>query len=320
MIKKSADTTRIAVLAGGSSSEREVSLQSGANVQKALKKAGYKTVDLIDPTADGFVTTMASGVYDAAFVALHGAGGEDGTIQALLEALHVPYTGSDATASMCGADKNIAKLLYAQAGIPTARGLALKNGEDYSIDKITEVVGKKSFVKPAVNGSSYGVSLVKDPSQLVQAIQKAFVYDDKILIEECLEGIEITVGVFDDGCARALPIVEICKPEDSEFYDLHVKYISPEHIHRIPAQISAEDYARAQELAVEAHKVLGCSGFSRSDFIVTDRGPVILETNTIPGMTDASLYPDELRHANIEFSDVCSALIDIALKRAGDSC
>ena len=131
-------------------------------------------------------------------------------------------------------------------------------------------------------------------------------------------GTEITVGVFGDSeTLKPLPVVEICCPEQSEFYDLAVKYVDPTDIHRIPARISKEDYEQAQDLACRAHEALGCFGISRSDFIVTSSGPVILETNTIPGMTDASLFPDELRHANIEFSDACASLVEMALARAG---
>ena len=135
-----------------------------------------------------------------------------------------------------------------------------------------------------------------------------------MLVEQRLVGTEITVGVYDaPDWLRALPVVEIRKQENAEFYDLNVKYIDPSQVHRIPAQIAPEDYARAQELACRAHEALGCTGFSRSDFIVTENGPVILETNTIPGMTDTSLYPDEVRHAGMAFSDVCARLVELAL-------
>lgn len=307
---------RIAVLAGGSSSEREVSLNSGANARKALLEAGYETVDMLDPANKTFIDAIQS--YDLAFLALHGAGGEDGEIQHVLDYLGIPYTASDAFSSACGADKEVSKLIYAGAGIPVAKGVTLKKDDPITVENIVTVVGEESFVKPAVNGSSYGISLVKDPAELPCAIEKAFKYSDKVLIEQRLVGTEITVGVFgDDDSLEALPVVEICCPEQSDFYDLDVKYIDPTDIHRIPARISKDDYEMAQELACRAHEALGCFGISRSDFIVTSAGPVILETNTIPGMTDASLFPDELRHANIEFSDACAMLVRMALVRAG---
>lgn len=318
MDDKSPKNMHVAVLAGGYSSEHEISLASGKNVVSALSEAGYATVELLDPAADGFIEKISWGHYDVAFIALHGEGGEDGKIQSLLEWLRIPYTGSGVAASVCGADKELSKLLYEKNGIPVAPGVALERGDEVDIEEIASIVGEKSFVKPAINGSSYGVSLVHRSADLRAAIDKAFEFGDKILVETCIEGIEITVGVYGERDVRALPIVEICKPEQSEFYDLSVKYVDPKDIHRIPARLEERDYAMAQELAVRAHKALGCFGFSRSDFIVTsDEGPIILETNTIPGMTDTSLYPDEVRHTDMTFAEVCDGLIRMALNRAG---
>lgn len=318
---KSLENMHVAVLAGGHSAEREISLNSGKNVVVALKEAGYTSVELLDTAADDFMVTMATGGFDVAFIAMHGAGGEDGAMQGAMETLGIPYTASGVLASACGADKEVSKLLYAKAGIPIAPGLALEAGDEVDIDRIIEICGERCFVKPAVNGSSYGISLVHEPSELPAAIAKAFEYGDKVLVEKCIEGTEITVGVYGEDDVRALPIVEIRKPEDCEFYDLHVKYVDPTDIHRIPAQISPENYARAQELACAAHKALGCLGVSRSDFIVSEDGPVILETNTIPGMTDTSLYPDEIRHTDdMTFPQVCDSLIRMGLRRAGVAC
>lgn len=318
MDDKSPKNMHVAVLAGGYSSEREISLASGENVVSALHEAGYTTVELLDPAADGFMEKISGGYYDAAFIAMHGEGGEDGKIQSVLEWLHIPYTGSNVAASVCGADKELSKLLYVRDGIPVAPGVAIERGDEVDIDEIVAIVGDKSFVKPAINGSSYGVSLVHSPADLQAAIDKAFEYGDKILVEKCIEGTEITVGVYGEDDVRALPIVEICRPEENEFYDLSVKYVDPKDIHRIPARLNERDYAMAQELAVRAHKALGCLGFSRSDFIVTpNEGPIILETNTIPGMTDTSLYPDEVRHTDMTFAEVCDGLMRMALNRAG---
>lgn len=235
-------------------------------------------------------------------------------MQSILEFLGIPYTGSGVIASACAADKDVSKALYERAGIPVAKGMTLTCDDDICVADIVERVGEECFVKPAVNGSSFGVTMVKSADELPHALETVFDHDDKALIEERLVGTEITVGVLGDP-ARALPIVEILPQEGSDFYDLDVKYIDPALVHRIPAQIPLEDYRRAEELAVRAHEALGCTGFSRSDFIVTDRGPVILETNTIPGMTSTSLFPDEARHADIPFTQVCDELIRIALKR-----
>ena len=306
---------RIAVLAGGISSEREISFSSGRNAQKALVRAGYGAVDLLDPADPEFIRDVCGGSYDAAFIALHGAGGEDGMIQHLMEYLGIPYTGSDAAASVCGADKELSKVLYARAGIPVAPGVAVARGEAVEGDRIFAELGEVLFVKPAINGSSYGVTKVTDPSQLDRAVATAFEYSDKVLIEACLTGMEITVGVLGGTELEALPIVEVNCPDDVEFYDLSVKYVTSDDIHIIPARLPEPVYERAQELACRAHRALGCFGFSRSAFIVTEDGPVILETNTIPGMTETSLFPDEVAHAGREFSEVCAELVDMALAR-----
>ncbi|OUP10441.1 D-alanine--D-alanine ligase [Collinsella sp. An2] len=318
MSRKNKDAMRVVVLSGGISDEREISKASGANVVVALKEAGYGTVETLDPGSEGFLHDLAQGGYDAAFIALHGLGGEDGMIQSILEYLHIPYTGSGVAASACAADKDISKVLYEHAGIPIAKGVVVERGDDIDVDAIMDQLGPECFVKPAVNGSSYGVSCVKSASELPRALEVAFEHGDKVLVEQRLVGTEITVGVYEGDKLMALPIVEIRKQENAEFYDLNVKYIDPSLVHRIPAQIDADDYERAQQLACAAHRALGCNGFSRSDFIVTADGPVILETNTIPGMTDTSLYPDEVRHAGMTFAQVCDRLIELGLERAGE--
>ena len=303
---------RVAVLEGGISDERDISFSSGHAVAHALKEAGYGLVDELDPAEDDFLASLSQGAYDVAFIALHGHGGEDGMIQGILEYLEIPFTGSGLIASASAADKAVSKAIYEKAGIPVARDVVLRDDDDVRIADIVDAVGEECFVKPAVNGSSFGVTLVHQESELPAALELVFEHDSKALIEERLVGTEITVGVFGEP-ARALPIVEILPQEGSEFYDLDVKYIDPKLVHRIPAQISSEDYALAQELAVRAHDALGCTGLSRSDFIVTDRGPVILETNIIPGMTETSLFPDEARHAGMSLSEVCDELVRIAL-------
>ncbi len=316
MSRKSREDMRVVVLAGGISDEREISRASGANVVTALNEQGYGTVEMLDPSDNGFLQALSNGSYDVAFIALHGRGGEDGMIQSILEYLGIPYTGSGVAASACAADKDISKVLYEHAGIPIARGTVVFRGEDVDCAGIVADLGDQLFVKPAVNGSSYGVSCVTSADELPPAFELAFEHGDKVLVEQRLVGTEITVGVFGDDTVEVLPIVEILKQEGSEFYDLDVKYIDPTLVHRIPARLDPADYARAQELACAAHKALGCTGFSRSDFIVTADGPVILETNTIPGMTDTSLYPDEVRHAGKTFPEVVAALVDIALTHA----
>lgn len=309
---------RIAVLAGGTSDEREISLASGKNVVHALTEAGYGSVELIDPAAPTFLDHMTGDRWDAAFIALHGIGGEDGRIQHVLEFLGIPYTASSPLASGIAMDKDLSKLLYRRAGLPVAPSVTFGHADMPPLEEIVAVVGEQSFVKPVVNGSSYGISLAKDPSELANAIEVAFEHGEKVMVEKRVFGTECSVAAVGDGeTLRALPVVEILVPEQSEFYDLEVKYADPKDLHRIPACLPENVYTQVQEIACRAHEALGLYGISRTDVIVTEDGPVILETNNIPGMTPESLVPDEARHAGIPFSELCAELVDLALKRAG---
>lgn len=309
---------RIAVLAGGTSDEREISLASGKNVVHALTEAGYGSVELIDPAAPTFLEHMTGDRWDAAFIALHGIGGEDGRIQHVLEFLGIPYTASSPLASGIAMDKDLSKLLYRRAGLPVAPSVTFGHADMPPLEEIVAVVGEQSFVKPVVNGSSYGISLAKDPSELANAIEVAFEHGEKVMVEKRVFGTECSVAAVGDGeTLRALPVVEILVPEQSEFYDLEVKYADPKDLHRIPACLPENVYTQVQEIACRAHEALGLYGISRTDVIVTEDGPVILETNNIPGMTPESLVPDEARHVGIPFSELCAELVDLALKRAG---
>ena len=309
---------RIAVLAGGTSDEREISLASGKNVVHALTEAGYGSVELIDPAAPTFLEHMTGDRWDAAFIALHGIGGEDGRLQHGLEFLGIPYTASSPLASGIAMDKDLSKLLYRRAGLPVAPSVTFGHADMPPLEEIVAVVGEQSFVKPVVNGSSYGISLAKDPSELANAIEVAFEHGEKVMVEKRVFGTECSVAAVGDGeTLRALPVVEILVPEQSEFYDLEVKYADPKDLHRIPACLPENVYTQVQEIACRAHEALGLYGISRTDVIVTEDGPVILETNNIPGMTPESLVPDEARHAGIPFSELCAELVDLALKRAG---
>lgn len=307
---------KVVVLAGGWSDEREISFDSGRACEKALRTAGFEQVTLLDVAAPDFVKTLVDGQFDVAFVAMHGHYGEDGCIQGLLEILHMPYTGSGVLASAMGTEKDVAKTMYRTVGIPTPQGVQVapqaKLTEE-EIDKLVNDLGLPLFVKPAANGSSYGITRVNEPSQLQDAVERAGAQGDTVLIEQCIEGTEITVPVLGNEDAQALPIVEIVT--NAEFYDLKVKYEPSSLHHVIPARLDQEVYERAQQLAVAAHKVLGCRGVSRSDFIVTKDGtPYILETNTIPGMTETSLLPDSARHMGIEFPQLCRKLVEMAFE------
>lgn len=314
----STDVTRnkVAVLAGGWSDESNISLESGAAVKEALEEAGFECVELFNVADDDFVERFARGGFDVAFIAMHGRYGEDGCIQGLLEIMHIPYTFSGVLASAIATEKDAAKAVYRSAGIPTPEGFDVPAGTEVSEEQVDEFINKLGlpiFVKPADNGSSFGVTRVTDRSQLKAAIDKAGAEGSRVLVETCVEGTEITVPVVGNDDPTALPIVEIVT--NSDFYDVAVKYEPSAMHHVIPARLDTGVYAKAQELAVRAHKALGCRGCSRSDFIVRDDGtPVILETNTIPGMTKRSLLPDSARHGGIEFSELCKRFVEYALE------
>lgn len=307
---------RVAVIGGGWSDEREISLSSATECQRALTEAGFATVDLLDLAARDFVSRIMGGGYDVAFVALHGRYGEDGSVQGLLDVLHIPYTFSGVAASAVASEKQLAKAVFKDAGIPVPEGVDLPAGislTDEAVDALVDRLGLPLFVKPAANGSSFGITRVSERSELAGAIELAGRAGGRVLVESCVEGTEITVPVIGNDDAHALPIVEIVT--GAEFYDLKVKYEPSSMHHVIPARLEAGVYAHAQDLAVRAHRALGCRGCSRSDFIVrADGTPVILETNTIPGMTAESLLPDSARHGGIEFPELCTRFVEYALE------
>lgn len=309
-------TLRVAVLAGGWSDERDISMQSGTQCRQALLDAGFAQVDLYDIAEKDFPQKFVAGGYDVAFPALHGRYGEDGCIQGFLETLHIPYAFSGVLASAVATEKEFAKAVYRSAGIRAPRGFDMRPGTvltEEQVDAVIQNLGLPLFVKPCGNGSSFGISRVNGREELAAAIELAGSAGQRVLVEECIEGTEITVPVIGNDEPEALPVVEIAY--DAEFYDLKVKYEPSALHHIIPARLSPEVYALAQDMACRTHKALGCRGCSRSDFIVTAAGePIILETNTIPGMTASSLLPDSARHAGIEFPQLCTRFVELALE------
>lgn len=306
---------RVAVLMGGRSAERDVSLNTGAQVSAALEAKGFGVVEIDTGDAD-FVTRFAASDCHVAFICLHGRFGEDGTVQGLCELLEVPYVGSGVLASALAMDKVMSKRFYRAMGIPTPDFIVMKRGEELDTGAVVSRLGDKVVVKPANEGSALGVTIVHEPAELAQAIGLALTYDRTVLIERFVAGVEVTVGVLGNDHPIALPTIEIV-PEH-EFYDYESKYLPGMSSHIIPARISEDSRAECERLAVEAHQALGCRGMSRSDLIVTADGAVhLLETNTIPGMTTTSLLPDAARAAGIEFPELCSRLVELALEPRG---
>jgi len=306
-------TLRIAVLRGGRSAEREVSLHTGEQVSAALASIGHDVVS-VDTADIGFIETLRTGGFHVAFICLHGRFGEDGTIQGLLELLELPYVGSGVLASALAMDKVVSKQIFVASGIPTPEWAIVRRDCAYSVDEISGRLGGKLVVKPVSEGSSVGMSIVHEPRELGPAIERAFEHDRTVLIEEFVSGAEVTVGVLGNSEIVALPTLEVV-PEH-EFYDYESKYVPGMSRHIIPAGVPESARAECQRIAVEAHRALTCRGMSRSDIIVTADGRAyLLEVNTIPGMTKTSLLPDAARAAGIEFPALCDRLVSLALDR-----
>jgi len=303
---------RVALLMGGRSAEREVSLNTGAQVAKALIASGFDVVE-IDTGDDEFVTELSRSEAHVAFICLHGRFGEDGTVQGLCELLELPYVGSGVLASALAMDKVMSKHFYAHVGIPTPDYIVVHRGDEVDVEAVTAQLGAKTVVKPANEGSAIGVTISHEPAELAGAIGEAFRYDRAVLIERFVSGTEVTVGVLGNEHPIALPTLEIV-PEH-EFYDYDSKYLPGMSRHICPARISDEAREECERLGVRAHTALGCRGMSRSDLIVEADGAVwLLETNTIPGMTETSLLPDAARAAGIEFVDLCRRLVELAVE------
>jgi D-alanine-D-alanine ligase len=302
----------VAVLYGGKSAERAVSLNTGAQVEQALRGLGFDVAP-IDTGDDGFITQLIGAGADVAFICLHGRFGEDGTVQGLCELLELPYVGSGVLASALALEKVKSKQFFTLAGLPTPDYAVVHRGYPYDLGEIVSAVGEKSVVKPANEGSSVGMTIVHRADELAEAIEKAFEFDREVLIERFVEGTEVTIAVIGNDDVVALPTLEIV-PEH-EFYDYDSKYVPGMSSHIIPARVSEEARSECQRLAVSAHTALGCRGMSRADTIVEADGSVwLLEVNTIPGMTSTSLVPDAARAAGIEFPELCRKLVEFALE------
>ncbi len=306
----------VAVLYGGTSGEREVSLNSGKCCGRALEEKGF-SVTLLDPASRDDLKRLIDETFDVAFLALHGKGGEDGTLQGFLETLGIPYTGSGILANAIAINKGKSKELYESAGLRVAASVLVGRNDvldDADRQEIVDTCGIPCVVKPSTEGSSLGMTIVRDAGDLQAALDTALAVDDEAMVEQFIDGIELTVGVMGSDDPTAFPVIQILSNDD-EFYNYHAKYAAGGSTHICPAPISEEATEQAQGMAVAAHAVLGCKGISRTDIMLDKEGRCwVLETNTLPGMTDTSLIPDAARAVGMSFGDVCEKLIEMALE------
>jgi D-alanine-D-alanine ligase len=305
---------RLALIAGGKSSEREVSLKSGNQVYQALNQEKYD-IRRYDPLTDLERLVREAGELDAALIIMHGRGGEDGSMQGLLDLLEVPYQGSGVLASALAMNKELSKSIYRQAGLKVPRALIFDRAGAPSPQEIEADLGLPVVIKPVNEGSSIGISKAQTLASLETGLAAAFALDNRVLVEEFIQGTEVTGGVLGNSRLQALPLVEIIPTDKYEFFDYEAKY-QPGASHEIcPARLNPEVTKRAQECALIAHQALGCRGYSRTDMMIRDQDIFVLETNTIPGMTATSLFPQGAKAAGIEFPDLLDTLINLALEK-----
>jgi D-alanine-D-alanine ligase len=307
---------KVAVLKGGRSLERGVSLRSGARVEDALERLGHE-VAALDVGAD-LVKRISEEKPDVAFVAMHGLGGEDGTVQELLEIIGIPFTGPGVAACARCMDKVLAKHELAAAGVPTPDWFAFNEtafrelGAADALSGIEERLGFPLVVKPSRGGSALGVKFAASRLEVPEALVSAFSYDDRVLLERYVEGRELAVSVLGD---EALPIVEAI-PTGGDRYDFEARYEIGRTTFACPAELSDADSGRVMEVALGAYEALDCAGFSRVDLILDEEGPQVLEVNAIPGLTDTSLLPQAAEAAGMSFEQLVEKILDLALKPA----
>jgi D-alanine-D-alanine ligase len=305
---------RVALLIGGISNEREISLKSGGEVQKALNPERYQ-VSVYD-LKEGLAPLVDDAPrIDVALIILHGRFGEDGTVQGLLELLGIPYQGSGVLGSAMAMNKNLTKNLYRLEGLPVARDRIVCKGEPLELESVVKELGWPIVVKPNREGSSIGVKLAKDINNLLEIIEQTFLLDKEVLLEEFIKGREITGGVIGNQALQALPIVEVIPGENYEFFDYEAKYKEKATREVCPAELPEPITRLAQEYALRVHKVLGLRGYSRTDMIVRGEEIILLETNTIPGMTRTSLFPQAAQAAGLNFGALLDRLIELALEK-----
>jgi D-alanine-D-alanine ligase len=304
---------KIALLSGGISSEREVSLNSGQQVYEALDKTRYDVVRY-DPKTDLPDLVANASAIDAALVILHGPYGEDGTIQGMLDLLGIPYQGAGVLGSAVAMNKLVAKRLYEQAGLKIPPYCVVRRGPLPELGGCVQHLGLPIVVKPVAGGSSIGMAIAATEEELRDAVEAAFAYDMMVLLEKYLEGTEVTGAVLGNDDPEALPLIEIVPGEGHTFFNYAAKYTAGETQEICPARISDALTEEAQACAVRAHEALFCRGYSRSDMILQQDEIFVLETNTIPGMTATSLFPQAAAKAGLDFTRLLDRLIALSLE------
>lgn len=303
----------IALISGGISSEREVSLSSGRQVYEALDKSRYDILTY-DPKTDIPRLVSDAARIDCALIILHGPYGEDGTVQGLLDLLGIPYQGAGVLGSAVAMNKLLSKQLYSQAGLVVPPYTVVRRGESVDVTEIVNQLGLPLVVKPVEAGSSVGMTIVRNDPALAAALEKALQFGATALVEAYVSGVEITCGVLGNDPVEALPLIEIIPGADHEFFDYTAKYQPGATQEICPARLDGQLTRKAQACAVIAHQALYCRGYSRTDMILKDGECVVLETNTIPGMTATSLFPQSAQAAGIPFNRLLDRLIDLGME------
>jgi D-alanine-D-alanine ligase len=305
----------IAVICGGPSKEAEVSRSTAQGIVKALQE-NYQTVHLVelDQQIDKTLRQLNP---DIVFPAVHGKWGEDGMLQGLLTICGFPFVGCGMEANVLAMDKILAKQIFQLHGLPVAKSMVVRQEQPLAkkAQEILDTLGKQVVVKPACEGSSLGVSFAGSADEIIQALKKAFSFGPRALVEEKITGAEITAGILERDVAEALPVIEIKTPPGS-WYDYEHRYTPGLSEHVLPAPLPPAQYRRVQEVALLAHQALGCRDLSRADFVVPQQGePILLEVNTLPGMTPTSLFPDAAKAAGLSFPALVSLLVERAFGR-----
>lgn len=307
IVSKIDKSAKIAVLAGGMSSEREVSIRSGKNCYNALKRLGYENAVLVI-VDENIAQTLKEGRFDYAYNALHGKYGEDGCIQGILEILKIPYTGCGVMASAICMNKEYTKrILSTCPEIPLIKSVFVRKGED--VAEKTKNLRYPLITKPVSEGSSFGMTKVNKPDELIQAYNEALKYNDDVLIEEFINGFFITVGVLEqDGKNFATEILEIIPK--TEWYDFEAKYTKGMSEFILPAQLDKDTTEHIKNISIKAHEAAGCRGVSRIDFMVSDNKPYFLEINTSPGMTETSDLPAQSAAMGIDYDSLVQLILN----------